>query len=73
MFFAKPILSVTIVSDKKGAEFDLKIPFWLVLDATTIYHIFHCCDDSVCFKVSFETKIGFFVAVLVGRPFKSEC
>ena len=77
MFLAKSgmpkYLSITIVSAKRGAKFDLETPSRLLLDAITTRIIVHCFDDSVCFSVSSETLTGFSVIALVGRPFKAEC
>ena len=51
MFLAKSgmpkFLSVTIVSAKRGSEFDLETPFRLLLNAITMYNTFHCFDDQL--------------------------
>ena len=65
VFFGIPTIptSVTIDSAYREAVFDLKIPFCLLLHTKL----------SIYFSLSWETKAGFLVIVLVGTPFRAEC
>ena len=61
--FSLEFLSVTIDSAYRGAVFDLEIPSCFLLHTKL----------SIYFSLSWETKTGFLVIVLVGEPFKVEC
>ena len=65
VFFGIPTIptSVTIDSAYREAVFDLKIPSCLLLHTKL----------SIYFSLSWETKAGFLVIVLVGTPFRAEC
>ena len=61
--FSLDFLSVTIDSAYRGAVFDLEIPSCFFLHTKL----------SIYFSLSWETKTGFLVIVLIGEPFKVEC
>ena len=65
VFFEIPTIptSVTIDSAYRAAVLDLEIPSCFLLHTKL----------SIYFSLSWETKAGFLVIVLVGTPFKAEC